>query len=446
MDLILSESEKMEEFTMDLSKTFEDLKRLSGMLYSVRHIRADAFRFARDLNKALEPFPEVHTTCQALWESAEDAQKEAVDLDLTQTCIGFFVSECWLEEPVIGDSSTLCGPWDSSNDCLEAVRKVFKKSSELKQNELAKQIFSTRRACDEYFEQQTIAAEGSKMSDEGTILDEQVILDIHSILTGGVEKSSFRTTPSTNDLGMMYLDATLIKDYLAALLDFVKCEAKKTSSLKDRLLLSVLFFERFLWVHPFGEGNGRTARLLMSLILCPYVKTLPLPLFLRAVANPRDFYIHSIRANPRKPPVCLAYYVLSCLVENVNRILSVPRRLNVPLHEVELDEDERSVWTTISRSYPSVTEKNVQWMNKKRGFLVVTGKSYASEVYAKVHEVSSVEEARGWLRREAEPKCKVFSYYEFFARNNNTLLCESLSAHSQPFSPLSYISVLPSRS
>jgi Fic family protein len=52
-----------------------------------------------------------------------------------------------------------------------------------------------------------------------------------------------------------------ISDLLDELIDFVN------ESNLDIPVLAALFHHRFVWIHPFFDGNGRTGRLLMNLVL-----------------------------------------------------------------------------------------------------------------------------------------------------------------------------------
>ncbi|EID71647.1 Fic family protein [Imtechella halotolerans] len=52
-------------------------------------------------------------------------------------------------------------------------------------------------------------------------------------------------------------DSLLVNDYMDELLDFIN----KDDSPKYDLLKAAIAHHRFVWVHPFGNGNGRTVRL-----------------------------------------------------------------------------------------------------------------------------------------------------------------------------------------
>lgn len=58
-------------------------------------------------------------------------------------------------------------------------------------------------------------------------------------------------------------NARKVRDLLDALIDMVKDNERG----HDILTLATLFHHRFVWIHPFNDGNGRTVRLAMNLLL-----------------------------------------------------------------------------------------------------------------------------------------------------------------------------------
>ena len=58
-------------------------------------------------------------------------------------------------------------------------------------------------------------------------------------------------------------NARLVPDLLDELVDFVN----HNPSSHDFITLASIFHHRFVWIHPFFDGNGRTARLIFNLLL-----------------------------------------------------------------------------------------------------------------------------------------------------------------------------------
>ncbi len=58
-------------------------------------------------------------------------------------------------------------------------------------------------------------------------------------------------------------NARLVPDLLDELVEYIN----KNEQQYDVLTLATIFHHRFVWIHPFFDGNGRTVRLMMNLIL-----------------------------------------------------------------------------------------------------------------------------------------------------------------------------------
>lgn len=57
-------------------------------------------------------------------------------------------------------------------------------------------------------------------------------------------------------------NARIVPDLIDELVEFVNCNTEY-----DLITLASIFHHRFVWIHPFFDGNGRTVRLMMNLIL-----------------------------------------------------------------------------------------------------------------------------------------------------------------------------------
>ena len=97
---------------------------------------------------------------------------------------------------------------------------------------------------------------------------EEILINIAEIVTKGaseVEVSGYRSTPFyINDSnGVIYTppDADEVPEMMGQLIDFIQ-----NSSLHPVLKACIAHFY-FVYVHPFGDGNGRTARALSYMML-----------------------------------------------------------------------------------------------------------------------------------------------------------------------------------
>lgn len=104
----------------------------------------------------------------------------------------------------------------------------------------------------------------------------------------------------------LYCLPQFIEKRLNELLNFVNLELEQKPNNSDKLLLGILFFTEFLLIHPFSNGNGRTARILLSLFIDP-----PLPITFSCSSNEEYFNILEDRHNKiDMPPVKLTNYIL----------------------------------------------------------------------------------------------------------------------------------------
>jgi len=214
--------------------------------------------------------------------------------------------------------------------------------------------------------------------DPEKLVNEQLLLEEIRFVHSEVISATIRSSPVCNELGLPYVRPELVLPYLTKLLEFVNESMMSIaeSPFENRLLLSILFFDSSLWIHPFSEGNGRTARLLFSRLMKPMTGGISISFFLQSDSHPRHEYITSIRANPTQAPVCLAFYVLKSLLENTKRILDVLQPLKVVTDkkagDVKMSSSSSGVggdidfvqktWKLFKEEYAAVYGSNLQWL------------------------------------------------------------------------------------
>lgn len=96
-------------------------------------------------------------------------------------------------------------------------------------------------------------------------LNEKDILTLHALILNKIEKEiagRFRTS-GVRISGANFIppNALKVSDYISELIEWVN-----TSEL-DIIIKSTIFHHRLVWIHPFFDGNGRTARLVYNLLL-----------------------------------------------------------------------------------------------------------------------------------------------------------------------------------
>eukprot|EP00045_Choanoeca_perplexa_P002649 m.25800 g.25800 ORF g.25800 m.25800 type:complete len:314 (+) comp11628_c0_seq1:298-1239(+) len=91
---------------------------------------------------------------------------------------------------------------------------------------------------------------------------------------------------------------------------------KTVGQLEAVLRIAAVFFRLFLLIHPFLNGNGRTARILVSELLLPFTKG-PVSLYLQ---NPK-LYLDILERTPvGVAPIELTMYVNECALRHASNV------------------------------------------------------------------------------------------------------------------------------
>jgi fido (protein-threonine AMPylation protein) len=153
------------------------------------------------------------------------------------------------------------------------------------------------------------------LSSTSELLSVDFIKDVHATVGGNnlvPNCGSFRTKNVTaSQSSVIYAQYPTIRERLGALVSFLN-EAGQAAPTdpNPRLLymirLGSFFFSEFLLIHPFDNGNGRTARILLNIVLRQSV-VVPFSLYVQG----REQYIEVLeKRNNRSPPSALATFVL----------------------------------------------------------------------------------------------------------------------------------------
>jgi Fic family protein len=102
------------------------------------------------------------------------------------------------------------------------------------------------------------------------VLNERDILNIHALVLSGIEEdfAGRYRIGRVRILGANFIppNALKISDLMAHLMRTVNENVAK----KDIVSLVAYLHHRFVWIHPFFDGNGRTARLITNMVLMKY--------------------------------------------------------------------------------------------------------------------------------------------------------------------------------
>jgi Fic family protein len=102
------------------------------------------------------------------------------------------------------------------------------------------------------------------------ILKEKDILDIHQVVLHNIEREfggRYRNS-GVRIVGANFIppNALKISDLMADLIDYINANINKLHPVQ----IATIFHHRFVWIHPFFDGNGRTVRLLFNLLLMKF--------------------------------------------------------------------------------------------------------------------------------------------------------------------------------
>ena len=117
-------------------------------------------------------------------------------------------------------------------------------------------------------------------------------------------------------------DFLKVEDYMNELLDFIN----KNNSPKYDLLKTAIAHHRFVWIHPFGNGNGRTVRLFTYAMLIKLGFNVNVGRIINPTAvfcnNRSNYYKYLEKADSGKSSGVLAWceYVLQGLREEIEKI------------------------------------------------------------------------------------------------------------------------------
>lgn len=97
------------------------------------------------------------------------------------------------------------------------------------------------------------------------LLTEKDVLHVHELVLQRIEKDfagRFRTSGvRISGANFVPPNALRVPDFIAELIEWTN-----TTTL-DMIVKVAVFHHRFVWIHPFFDGNGRSARLLFNLLL-----------------------------------------------------------------------------------------------------------------------------------------------------------------------------------
>lgn len=148
---------------------------------------------------------------------------------------------------------------------------------------------------------------------------------------------SFATVPRSAG-STVFIPHDMIAERMAVLFAVTRKEMDTARTIVDpaaRILrimtIAAIFFRLFLLIHPFPDVNGRTARVLLSILLVD-VTPVPLSLYCDTIdgRTPREYYYQVLlQYNEASFPVSLLQYVLMCAITQLSSIVVTHTRVTI---------------------------------------------------------------------------------------------------------------------
>ncbi len=147
-------------------------------------------------------------------------------------------------------------------------------------------------------------------------IDESAVLQVHKlIMSGVVEDAGLYRTGRVRIAGANFLPppSSEVKPRMNELLTWLKLNPEEYSPIE----LAAVFHHRFVQVHPFTEGNGRTARLLMNAILLRF----GYPFIIMVSTHDRSKYLKTLMEADLGGASAFVNFVAGCVEKTLNLYL-----------------------------------------------------------------------------------------------------------------------------
>jgi len=172
------------------------------------------------------------------------------------------------------------------------------------------------------------------------------------------------------------LDWLRIEDYMKELFDFIQRE----DSTKYDLLKAAIAHHRFVWIHPFGNGNGRVVRLLTYAMLVKTGFNINVGRIINPTAvfcsNRNDYYNHLSEADTGTDAGILSWseYVLKGLKEEIEKIDKLTDydflKKEILLPTISYSLDRKYITDIESKILKRVSEKQVVQASDIKEFFI----------------------------------------------------------------------------
>lgn len=264
---------------------------------------------------------DTHETARLLNDIASNAERIQRGLDDKSNSLFFrgfgnYHQTIFLHEILLGEMGVSCMP--------DVIDSLLKKSG-TNRNRMDIKLQNLNNVVKTYFK------DPFKIEFDLSQFTPELITNINRILMEGLRDNpgKYRTTTAAPaHENWIYRHPHLIADDVEKLCAWVR-SAMVQADMLTSVKVVAQFMTNFLHIHPFGNGNGRTARILLSLLLWKHT-IVPLPLY--AEAEGRQVYLDCLRQSREAAPAemirrghtpfsfvpaALARFVLECFYKSL---------------------------------------------------------------------------------------------------------------------------------
>lgn len=236
-------------------------------------------------------------------EEYTDKCKGIQESDSKEYLIFRYIHEVWVGECNCGNTQDTeelaCAYMEGNDDKFTELAKKLSLPVERTKTKLS----NLRRALEVFFYEKPMCANEFSLD---------LIKDVHGVVmsnlldnAGAFRKGNARPALSS----FLYCLPEKIEGRLRSLLDLVHKNGAGLKERHEKLLFSAFFLSEFLLIHPFSNGNGRVARLLMSMLLKDVTVV---PFTLSMSPHSRDVYLQCLEERlDGTPPRALSTFILT---------------------------------------------------------------------------------------------------------------------------------------
>lgn len=319
-------------------------------------------------NDKISPYPwedngsKVFPSCKEnirIIEETSDYLRRRGDVINTDRVILNYSREVWVSEHRI------------YGDTLELVSRIMHNTENLNEDEIVSYIrtdfkYSDSKSIEIYKTIRNIVQASRFMFDGTRTLDmelsEEFSNTVHQMITRDIvapEKCGRLRTTDCQNTDTLYVGHESVRPQLRSLFEVVnylitRCELEENPM--DRIVLRIaigsVFFERFLMIHPYTDGNGRVARLLFSHLMRDKRHVLPISLYLPKKGAYKEWdveqyekYVLVLRRS-RKDPSVIVRYVVDCMSNHIDDLNQAFARDSGFYESHNLDNDFADVFAT----------------------------------------------------------------------------------------------------